>query len=292
MICDIPLVWVTIHSGAGQKETHMALESFNQKVKLNVAENFDKSCQIYQAFEDKHHLFANLALKLAESIGLQPGSRILDVGCGNGISARALQERFACRVLGVDLSPKMVAFGRTLIGSEDIELIVGDGEKLTALTRGALFDYVLYNASIFIFPDVTRTLADAWACLQPGGKIAFSFYPELVGPDEKDLFAIAFQRLGEPQPRFRMITDYTTACEALEHRCGSVRHHSWQRPLDIEFLQDFFSIPAQSASLFPGRDYGRRRDMAVRLFAGLADLQDQSRIVWRMAEGSKVRKAP
>ena len=62
----------------------MATEAFNQKVKLNVAENFDQSLEIYQAFEDKHHLFADLAFKLADSIGLRSGSDVLDVGCGSG----------------------------------------------------------------------------------------------------------------------------------------------------------------------------------------------------------------
>lgn len=261
---------------------------FGTKVKLNVAENFDQSCQIYQAFEDKHHLFAELAYKLAEKIHLQQGSRILDVGCGNGISARVLNQRFFCRVLGVDLSPKMVAYGRSRMDSDNIELMVGDGEQLVAVTRGALFDYVLYNASIFIFPDVPRTLAQAWDCLKPGGKIAFSFYPELVGPDEQDLFLAAFRRLGEPPPRFRVITDYPRACAALEAQCGNIRHHRWEKPLDIEFLQDFFTIPAQSASLFPGRDFDRRRELVARLFAGLEEDSDEGMIVWRMAEGRKI----
>lgn len=265
----------------------MASESFNRKVKLKVTENFDQSCQIYQEFEDKHHLFADLTQKLAECIALRPGSNVLDVGCGSGVSAWVLNARFACRVLGVDLSPRMVAFGRSRLASRDIQLIVGDGEQLTALTRGALFDYVLYNASIFIFPEVARTLSSARACLQPGGKIAFSFYPELLGPDDRDLFPKAFERLGEPLPRFRVMTDYGTACRVLEKQCGNVRHHAWQMPLDIEFLTDFFSIPAQSASLFPGRDYLRRRELVTGLFAGLAESGVGGRIVWRMAEGRK-----
>jgi SAM-dependent methyltransferase len=262
----------------------MGSDSFGSKVKRNVAENFNQSCRIYQAFEDKHHFFADLALKLAENIDLVPGSRVLDVGCGNGISARALNERFSCKVLGVDLSPKMVDAGCAEIDSADIELIVGDGEALAEVTRGARFDYVLYNASIFIFPDVNRTLAEASACLESGGKIAFSFYPELVGPAGEDLFGMAFERLGEAPPRFRTITDYSRACEALAAQCGAVRHHRWERSLDIEFLKDFFSIPAQSASLFPGRDYEQRRELAEKLFEGLADMADRGRIVWRMAE--------
>ncbi len=262
-------------------------ERFGAKVKQNVAKNFDESCRIYQAFEAKHHFFADLTSTLAETIDLMPGSRVLDVGCGSGISARVLNERYSCRVLGVDLSPKMVACGCAGLHSEGIELIVGDGERLIDVTQGDRFDYVLYNASIFIFPDVPRTLAEAWACLRPGGKIAFSFYPELVGPAGEDLFAMAFDRLGEPPPRFRTVTDYSRASSALETQCGTVSHHGWKRPLDIEFLKDFFSIPAQSASLFPGRDYGERRDLVTGLFAGLESVSDQGAIVWRMAEGRK-----
>ena len=146
---------------------------------------------------------------------------------------------------------------------------------------------VMYNASIFIFPDVSKTIAESCKCLRPGGKIAFSFYPQLVGEGNEDLFDVAFRRLGEPLPRFRVITGYSKAAEALDHHCTSICHHRWERPLDTRFLQDFFSIPAQSASLFPNRGYEARCDLVKRLFATLADMTGKGRIVWRMAEGTK-----
>ena len=265
----------------------MAQAGFNEKIKLNVKDNFDQSCQIYNAFEEKHHFFASLALKLAESIGLQRGTSVLDVGCGSGISAQVLNKHFSCRVLGVDLSEKMVEAGRLLCDSPYIRLEVGDGEKLSDVVGDQVFDYVLYNASIFIFPDVEQALREAADCLRPGGKIAFSFYPNFTGETGEDILAMAFERLGEPAPRFRVITDYDKACRALSLNCGTVTGHEWVRPLDIEFLQDFFSIPAQSASLFPGRDYETRRKLVHKLFATLSDFSDRSSIVWRMAEGTK-----
>ena len=82
---------------------------------------------------------------------------MLDVGCGSGISALVLNKHFSCRVLGVDLSEKMVEAGRLLCDSPDICLKVGDGEKLADVAGDQVFDYVLYNASIFIFPDVEQT---------------------------------------------------------------------------------------------------------------------------------------
>lgn len=270
------------------KPSEAVSESFKKKVKRNVAENFDRSCRIYRTFEDRHRFFYNLALKLAESIGLQPETAVLDVGCGSGISARALNDHFACRVLGVDLSEKMVAAGQALCRNQDIRLVVGDGERLADLAAGQQFDYVLYNASIFIFPDVDRTFREAHACLRPGGKIAFSYYPELVGPGESDLLVEAFTRLGEPMPRFKVVTDYGRACRALEHYCGGITRHQWVRPLDLEFLKDFFSIPAQSSSLFPGLEYETRLKKVAALLATLSGESEQGRLVWRMAEGAKL----
>jgi len=266
---------------------HEVSENFKKKVKQNVTDNFNRSYRKYQAFEEKHRFFYTLALKLADSINLQPGTSVLDVGCGSGISAWALNERFDCQVLGVDLSEKMVAAGQPLCDCEDVRLIVGDGECLADLVAGRVFDYVLYNASIFVFPDVDRTIREAFSCLRPGGKIAFSFYPELVGPGNLDLIAEAFGRLDEPLPRFKVVTGYDRACRALEQYCGEISHHQWVRPLNIDFLNDFFSIPAQSSSLFPGRNYETRQKKVAALFATLADVSGQGKIVWRMAEGVK-----
>jgi SAM-dependent methyltransferase len=265
----------------------MVTDAFKERVKRNVADHFDRSYRIYQAFEVKHGLFSALASHMASTIRLTPRSSVLDVGCGNGVSAMALHREYACSVLGVDLSPKMVSAGRGACGTLGIRLMVGDGEDLVRVTGGEIFDYVLYNASIFIFPDVSHTIDEAFQCLRPGGKIAFSFYPELVGANGQDLLALAFERLGLALPRYRVITDYAAACRALQERCGNLRRHCWQRPLDLELLEDFFTIPAQSASLFPGRSYEERCRCVKVLFRNLSDMAGTGHILWRMAEGSR-----
>jgi len=265
-------------------------DSFEQKVKRSVTGNFDRSGQQYQAFEDKYRFFYTLALKLAENIDLQPESSVLDAGCGSGISARALHDRFGCRVLGVDLSEKMVAAGRFLCPEPEIRLVVGDAERLVELAGGQRFDYVLYNASIFIFPDADRSFEEAAACLKPGGKIAFSFYPDLTGPEGEDLMQKAFSRLGEPVPRYKVITGYEQASQALARHCGDISHRQWVRPLDLGFLKDFYAIPAQSASLFPGENYAARLQKTAALLDTLSDMTATGRVVWRMASGIKAPK--
>ncbi len=266
-------------------------KAFNEKVKTAVAKNFDGSCRYYRSFEDRHGFFASLAIELADRIGLRPETDVLDVGCGNGASAQVLNRHFGCRVLGVDLSPAMVADGMAQNPGSAVTLVVGDGERLGEIISGRSFDYVLYNASIFIFPDPGATFCQAARCLRPEGKIAFSFYPQLKGANNEDLINIAFERLGITPPRFRVITSFEKACEALSRCFRSMIRHEWVRPLDIVFLQDFFSIPAQSTSLFPDLDYPQRRELVMHLFNTITDFAEDATIVWRMAEGSGVRQS-
>ena len=263
-------------------------DDFKEKVKRNVAVNFDQSIANYQAFENRHRFFSALALKLAKTIDLAPRSSVLDIGCGYGLSSRVLNEQFGCRVLGVDLSHKMIAAGQQMCDEKEITLMVGDGEKLSQIAGDHRFDYALYKASIFIFPDVSKTIDESFKCLRSNGKIAFSFYPQIIGENDEDLLEEAFHRIGEALPRHRVITDYSTASEVLNQRCGNIAHHRWVRSLDIAFLQDFFSIPAQSASLFPKRGYEERRDLVKRLFQTLGNLTGKGHIIWRMAEATKM----
>ncbi|MBN2231729.1 MAG: class I SAM-dependent methyltransferase [Deltaproteobacteria bacterium] len=263
----------------------MTDDRFAARVKATVAGNFDCSPGPYQDFEGRYRFFADLTLGLVELMEVRPGSRVLDVGCGNGVSARVLCENHRCLVVGVDLSAGMIADGRRRLADLDVRLLVGDGEHLGEVVGDERFDCVMYNAALFVFPDPARALAAAAAVLDPGGAIGFSFYPELVGPDGDDLFVTGYERIGAPLPKKRVITTFEDAFRALADRCVEVRRGTWERPFDSALLADFFSIPAQSASLFPRLDIDARRDLARRLFTGLADFDGRGIIRCRLAAG-------
>jgi SAM-dependent methyltransferase len=58
---------------------------------------------------DQFHLRGILATKeLADAAGLEPSSRVLDIGCGIGGPARYLAATFGSEVTGVDLSPGFI----------------------------------------------------------------------------------------------------------------------------------------------------------------------------------------
>ena len=98
---------------------------------------------------------------------------VLDLGCGTGLCGAALSPH-ARRLVGADLSPKMVEVARSR-GIYD-ELLVGD---VTAAMRdlekrGERFD-VIVAGDVFIYVGALEELfAAARRILNPGGVIAFS----------------------------------------------------------------------------------------------------------------------
>lgn len=104
------------------------------------------------------------------------GLRILDAGCGTGALALAAAERGAA-VVGVDISPKLVALGRERIagrhGNGSVTLEVGD---FTDPHLGS-FDHVVAMDSLIHYPaaEVERVLAGLAA--RTRGSLLFTFAP-------------------------------------------------------------------------------------------------------------------
>ena len=68
------------------------------------------------------------------------GSSVLDVGCGTGLLCFALKEQKNCRVVGLDLSLRMLEFARKASPFPDLEFIHGNATDLSAFADLS-FDY-------------------------------------------------------------------------------------------------------------------------------------------------------
>jgi ubiquinone/menaquinone biosynthesis C-methylase UbiE len=121
-------------------------------------------------------IFQEGAEKLVEHAGIQPGERILDVGCGTGIVARVAASRVGERgeVTGVDLNPGMLEVARNASSGTQppIEWQQGAAESLP-VARSA-FDAVLSQQAFQFLEDRDKALAEIHRVLVPGGRTVIS----------------------------------------------------------------------------------------------------------------------
>ena len=101
---------------------------------------------------------------LLELIGPPAGRTILDIGCGNGCMLRSLTATE--RVVGVDLSPAMVALARD---AGYVEVREGDTEDLPFADRS--FDVVVSSGVLQLLPEARTALAEMVRVARPGGAL-------------------------------------------------------------------------------------------------------------------------
>ncbi len=97
-------------------------------------------------------------------VTVQPGERVLDVGCGDGATLAWLR---ACgaRPVGVDAVWAMAARARR----SGAPTIVQDMEALGIRTR---FDWVLCVGALEFTAEPGRAIRELAACVRPGGRLA------------------------------------------------------------------------------------------------------------------------
>jgi SAM-dependent methyltransferase len=107
---------------------------------------------------------------LIELLDVQPGERVLDLGCGTGHQAARLAE-LGADVIGIDADPQMLALARAEHpGLLVVEADGQDGAALLAATGGPV-DAVLSNAALHWMPDQDAATAAVAGVLRPGGRV-------------------------------------------------------------------------------------------------------------------------
>jgi SAM-dependent methyltransferase len=108
----------------------------------------------------------------AKSLGVKPGLRVLDLGCGDGTTAIPLAQ-LGADVLGVDIASNLVAAGNqrvTELGLKNISFQEGDACDLRPLEADA-FDLVVSVFGAMFAPKPFEVAKEMVRVTKPGGKI-------------------------------------------------------------------------------------------------------------------------
>lgn len=139
-----------------------------------------------RCFDDLAHLYDRTrggegrGRELAREVGarLEPGGLVCDVGAGTGVVALGLVG-LGFRVLGVDLSPRMLGFARERLGPR---VAVADASKLplrSGSIDGACSVWVLHHVA-----DPTAVVGEVARVLRPRGRYTVVCGGPRNGPDE------------------------------------------------------------------------------------------------------------
>jgi ubiquinone/menaquinone biosynthesis C-methylase UbiE len=134
----------------------------------------------------------------------RPGERVLDVGCGNGVTtlpyARAVGP--AGHVTGADISRPMLDAAQQRIaaaGVENVTLFVADAQ--VHAFPPASFDLLTSRVGVMFFADPVAAFRNLIAALKPSGRLCMAVWATLAeNVHWKIPFAIAVRHLGPPTP--------------------------------------------------------------------------------------------
>ncbi|HXO21325.1 MAG TPA: class I SAM-dependent methyltransferase [Thermoanaerobaculia bacterium] len=102
---------------------------------------------------------------------IPPGTRrVLEIGCGRGLTGEFLQRTFGCQVTGVEMNSVIAreAAGRLHA------VLAGDVQKLALGQSDGGFDVVLALELVEHLPEAERFLSRALELVRPGGRVVLS----------------------------------------------------------------------------------------------------------------------
>lgn len=133
-----------------------------------------------------------------ELAGLGKGSRVLDIGCGQGDTLNHLVNDLAMAGEGIDMSLSMISGAREKYPGIKFEL--GDGEFLDNYSSFT-FDGVLMECVLSLINIPDEALHEAYCVLKKGGKLIISdVYEPEPGEDKLKAVKMEAERLAK-RPR-------------------------------------------------------------------------------------------
>ena len=136
--------------------------------------------------ESLHPGGSDLTLAAAVAAGFKAGDRVLDVGCGTGVSLALLTERYGIIPRGIDCSDAAVHYASLHHPELDIKLADAGALPYDDMS----FDHVLMECVLSLLTDPAAAISEALRVLKPGGSLIISTLtgqgeePHIPGADD------------------------------------------------------------------------------------------------------------
>jgi SAM-dependent methyltransferase len=125
--------------------------------------------QAWAALAEAHN--SPLFEAVLDAAGVGPGTRVLDVGCGSGLTLVLAGQRGAVTT-GLDVSPGLLRIARDRLPDADLR----DGDMESLPFGDAAFDAVTGVNAFQFAGDPRRALREAARVTRPGGRVVASLF--------------------------------------------------------------------------------------------------------------------
>ncbi len=124
-----------------------------------------------------------LVQTLADEAHIDPGDRVLDVGCGLGGSSLWLAQNKGASTVGITISPAQayMASAEARRSETDSSFLIMDAQALSFRTSPPLFDVIWAVAVMTHLKDQDGFISGAYRLLKKGGR--FILFDWMLGPD-------------------------------------------------------------------------------------------------------------
>ena len=194
---------------------------------------------------DEFHIGGRGAtVDICEQLHVQPGSAVLDVGCGIGGTARFISSTFGCEVTGIDLTAEYVEVARSISEATHMadQLTFETGNALDMPFVDSAFDIATQLHVGMNIDDKAALFAEVHRVVRPGGR--FGVYDIMRLTDGSHVFPVPWAS-DETMSFVAALSDYQAALRSAGFRILASRERG-------QFARDFFAALKQHAAQTDG----------------------------------------
>ncbi len=160
-------------------------------------------------------LFAQWPTRLLTLAGVEGGDRVLDVGCGTGVLARAARPVVGSfgSVTGVDPNDAMLSVAART--DREVVWLKGVAEDLPIAT--STMDRVLCQFALMFFADRNRAVAEMARVARPGGSVVVATWAELAASPGYVAMVDLLRSVAGDEPADALLAPFSVGTELVLH---------------------------------------------------------------------------